>query len=375
MGKYDFKNDDELDTDQAHREISDRFDTNSDPLRDLASEFEDLSDPFELFVKTRLSSKNPSKNTLMAYETAFNQFHEFMSDTNRHHACANHRHIKEWVGWLRTEHGNRNRTIGQKLGKIGSVYEYLRDHDDMPHPPDYDPIDLAVKELDLEVRETPDFPDLSKEQVAAGLERIKHVRDRTMALCQLKLAMRATPVSNMRLEDVSMANSDLREHYPSLGTHPKVEDKDNAVWIPPRTERDGNKSYKGRVLPLDEEMRRWLRAYLMVRPINDEGWLFLSKSHHQQVSRNQPNEAWHEGFEQFRGNDDDLRDVTSHFGRHFFTRWWDTEHQLKDTLIKYMRGDKFRDNDGKKHGIDHYRRVEYEDIEDIYRRKVFKFGI
>jgi len=364
---------------EDYQKVAEAFGTNTDPLREIAEQFEsdpELAgvDPFDVFIQRALLPEDPADRTLKSYERAFDQWRDFMrTHTDRHPVGPSVEHAERFIEHRRKEHGNSNRTIKFKVQKLNRAYTYWQ-KTGFPHPSNWNPFDQARETVNLKVQDPDDPPNLTVDDLVDGIERIKHVRDRAMVIVQPKLAMRATAVTNIRLEDINLTGDELRSHYPDLGTHPKVEDKPNAIYIPSRHERDGNKSYKGRVLPLDEETRRALRAYLLVRPETDENWVFLSKTHHNKVTRNEPNRAWKEGFDEFESTDEH-RGITSHYGRHFFSTWWDIREDINTQLVKWMRGDKFGDDKGSKESIDHYRHVYYDDIEDVYRRRIFKLGL
>lgn len=86
----------------------------------------------------------------------------------------------------------------------------------------------------------------------------------------LKLGPRAGEVCNIQIRDINISHHELKDTYPELGTHPAVKDRLNAIYIP--HDRDGNKSWNPRLLPLDEELRWLLMRYLFIREQVDEPW-------------------------------------------------------------------------------------------------------
>lgn len=64
---------------------------------------------------------------------------------------------------------------------------------------------------------------------------------------------------------------------PELPLEVTVADRPNAVYVPSKHERDGDKSGVSRLLPLDEELQWALGRYLRVRPTGVDTWSFLSK--------------------------------------------------------------------------------------------------
>lgn len=192
---------------------------------------------------------------------------------------------------------------------------------------------------------------------------------------QFKLALRASETANIKLSEIYIANAELQDHYEELGTHPALEGRPNAVFIP--HDRERNKSERPRVLPLDDELRRVLLQYLLCRPDNGEPWLFLSKSGGKKVGHTNINDVWKKYFRPEYGPNERYRGVSSHYGRHYFTTWFSIEREWPRDLIKYLRGD--RQSGGKirstRDAIDSYIHAWYEDIENRYREDIYKLRI
>ncbi len=203
---------------------------------------------------------------------------------------------------------------------------------------------------------------------------ITHIRDRAIVLIQLKLGLRATEVCNLKLSEIHLANSGVLNHYDEMGSVRALKNRENAVYIP--HDREGNKSRRPRVLPLDDELRHALLQYLLIRPDNGEPWLFLSKNGRTQLRQKNVNVVWKDAFHPEYAETEDFRAVTSHYGRHRFTTFWRVEEDLNRELIKYMRGDTAGSATLDDRGaIDEYIHTYYEDIEPIYRERIYKLGL
>jgi integrase/recombinase XerD len=119
-----------------------------------------------------------------------------------------------------------------------------------------------------------------------------------------------------------------------------------------------------------------LLRYLLIRPDNDEAWVFLSQSRHEQLRKQDINTAWKDAFHPEYAETEHHRAVTSHYGRHYFTTFWRVEKDLNRELIKYMRGDTAGSISIKERGpIDEYIHTYYEDIADLYRENIYKLNI
>lgn len=198
-----------------------------------------------------------------------------------------------------------------------------------------------------------------------------------MIALQLKLGLRQGEVSNIQIQDIHISSPELRRHFPDIGTHPRLGDHEDAIYIPSRDERDGNKSRRPRLLPLEAELRRVLLRYLLVRPQNGEPWLFLTLKTHGKITDNATiNDVWHDAFHPEYAETEDRKGVTSHFGRHWFTTFWRVDQDVNRERIKYMRGDTAGSGNIEDRGaIDEYIHTYYQDIEDLYRERIFPLGL
>ena len=88
-------------------------------------------------------------------------------------------------------------------------------------------------------------------------------------------------MANIKLSELDITDHEVQRHYTDMGTASQVARFEDAVFIP--SDRPGNKSERPRMLPIDDELRRVLTNYLLIRPDADEPWMFLSRTNHTQV--------------------------------------------------------------------------------------------
>ncbi|EMA23806.1 tyrosine-type recombinase/integrase [Haloarcula marismortui] len=355
-------------------EVAEAFDRQTDPLQQYEADFADIdTDLFQAYIELVLTPKNPSDSTLKNYRHTFDQWKNFMANQNRHPACPNEEHVKKFASYLRTERGNSTSTIKQKRDNLGRVYEWWQDHYAFPHPSNYNPFNIAKREMNL-VDDTDKlkYPHLTESDISQIICGCTNIRERLFLICLLKLGMRVGEFLNIRLEDISVAHSQIRDCYPELGTAPPVSNYENCIYIPSKHKREGNKSSKPRILPLDDELRQALLQYLTIRPRVNEPWLILSQRTNGKINRgDRINNVWKKHFQQYNQMDG-YRTITTHYGRHYFTRYWKIQEDITRELVQYMRGDKLGDA---KSGdsIDDYLEAYYEDIESVYLNHVPKF--
>ncbi|MFB6206446.1 MAG: tyrosine-type recombinase/integrase, partial [Haloglomus sp.] len=309
------------------QELADAFDRDLDPLAKLAETFEEMDvDPFEVYKQERLATKDLSDAAVGEYNRTFRYWKEFMEQQGRHPACPNEDHVKEFIKTLRDEHGNAPGTIQNRLMYLNQPYQYWQDDAAFPHPTDYNPIEIAKDAVDYGGQELKEPPRLTVNELRENIQAVTHIRDRAIVLMQLKLGLRATEVCNIKLSEITIRNSDVQDHYEQMGSVRALEGRKNAVYIP--HDRDGNKSRRPRVLPLDDELRAALIRYLLVRPDNGKPWLFLTKTQRGQMQKQDVNPIWKDVFHPEYAETKNHRAVTSHYGRHFFTTFWRVEQGL-----------------------------------------------
>jgi integrase/recombinase XerD len=365
-----------------HEQIANRFDRTTDPLAEYNSDFwameqEDGIDPFDLFLDERVRSRDHANAYIKNRERHIRQFREFIIDNyDRHPACVSTRHAMEWTDHLIENHEVTNGTVAKKLSTLELSYTYFGTEPQFPHPTDFNPFGSAKGKIDLSEDEPKDpLPIPLPELREVIQDNIRHIRDRALIVTGFKTLMRASEVCNIKISEIHIANSELQDHYPEMGTHPALEGRPNAVYVP--HDRELNKRERPTIIPLDDELRRVLLQYLLVRPHNGEPWLFLSKTKGFKMDRTNVNDRWKEYFRPEYGPTERFRGVTSHYGRHYGTTWFKIEQNWPRDLVKYLRGDK--QSSGKirstRDAIDSYIHTYYEDIEDRYRGEVFKFLI
>ena len=139
-------------------------------------------------------------------------------------------------------------------------------------------------EIELEESDPDDFPKLGLEEIREQVQSIKHIGERAVTVFALKTGVRSTELSTIRFEDIHITNADVLAHYDGrdgqkhgpMGSHDQLDGITNAVYIPPHKERDGNKRKMPTIVPLDDETRRALIDWLLIRPDNGDPYVFLT---------------------------------------------------------------------------------------------------
>lgn len=364
---------DGADIEQRREQLANAFGKELDPLQQYESKLENIDvDVFTLFAEKHLTGI--SNRTRNSYERTIRQWKEHMDNCDRHPACPSDKHVQSFVSYLETERENEDKTIRGKLQTLNRIYKYWANEAALPHDTDFNPFQSKLNEFEVDGTNKKPHP-ISVSEMAELVQEVKHIRDRGIMVVQLKLGLRATETCNIKLKDLSLPNQDVQEHYAELGTNPWLEGHDSAIYIP--HDREGNKSRNPRILPLDDETRRVLTQYLLIRPDNGEPYLFLSKSSHSQMHRNGISNVWEKYLpEKYLKETEQYRAIKSHYGRHWFTNYWKVKENLNREKIKYMRGDVTSEESVEEGAaIDDYINPNYDDIEEPYRKRIFKLGV
>lgn len=289
-------------TDEQREALAGAFDRPADPLADAGDVFDELDiDPFELFQTEVLESRNLADSTYRVFDSVFEQWRRFMRDQGRHPACPTPDHVEAYIEWQtapEAEGGenNVNRTVKEKLRKLNQAYRYWQQDAAFPHPDGYNPFYIARDRVPLPVQKEKEHRRIPISELGDMVSSVTDLRARTLIATQMKLGLRAGEVANVRLADLELSDAEAPDHYPSLGTSGRVEGYDDVLYVPSKHTRDGNKSARPRLLPIDQELRSLLDRYLLVRPDNGEPWLFLSQKSHTQLTSSAVNDIWKSGL-------------------------------------------------------------------------------
>jgi integrase/recombinase XerD len=356
-----------------HEVIANAFGRSADPLAEFDATFKSLDvDPFELYIREHLQPAGRSEDTIANYRRTYRYWREHMDKHDRHPACPNEGHLRSFATW-RVEEGNSHRYTIEMLKKLRRTFDYFQRSASFPHSTDYNPVYAVLGKLSLKSEKPQEPIPMSLSEASEEVRAINHVRDRAMIVLQFKCGLRVGELVNIKIEDMHISNHDVIDHYEDMGTAEGLDGRENAVYIP--FDRDGNKSQRPRVVPLDDEARKALLEYLLIRPDLDTPWLFLTDNGKQWNTDNVNELVWLKHFHPEWSGNERYRGVTSHYGRHFFSTWFHESTSMTRSEVKYMRGDMQQSGDVPAEAINSYIHVYYEDVEPKYRQEVFKFGL
>ena len=67
--------------------------------------------------------------------------------------------------------------------------------------------------------------------------------------------------------------------------------------------------------------------------------------------------------------------MRSYSARHCFATIWDVREDVNSEFVVYMRGDVAGSRGSGSDSMSHYLHVYYEDVEELYRKRVFRPGL
>lgn len=366
--------------------VADVFDLEVDPLQQYNEGMQTIdADLFDYYYKEHIETRDIKDSTKAHYKRAYRDWTEFMQQYDRHPTLPSEDHVEAFVDDCLERMGGG--ACRDKLNYINDFYEWMQRSSRYPHPTNYNPFLIIInkREDDLKETEPDDYPKLLLDDIKAKVEDIKHIGERAATVFQLKTGVRSTELSNIRFEDIHITNADVLSHYDgsegqnheAMGSHDQLDNYTNAVYIPLGEKRDRNKRKMPTVIPLDDETRRVLIDWLLIRPDNGSPYVFLTKKG-KKLDRNSLRHIWtnHWHPEYKYADDEEYRSISPHYARHWMSTWFRTKIDMAEMRVQYLRGDKTGpDIDSSRSAIHRYIQKHYEHVEEEYRKNVFKLGI
>lgn len=352
------------------------FGTSGDPLAEVAPRLAATGvDPFDWFTDDVLYSENgpEREKTIDGYRRTFDQWRAHMDRHGRHPAAPNEMHVRTFLDWCR-EQGWKVRTLKKKFWHVKAAYEYWQSDPDLPIPATYNPFEKVKQTNPFGEPEDKEVPRIPVDELRERIAGIPNIRERAYVVLPLKLGIRAGEFVNMRISDIHLNHSEVRRHYPEMGTHERLEASgyEDVVYIPSRYEREGNKSKRPRFIPLDEEARQVLVENLLARPPLDYDEVFLTANNNMPLYDQKPiSRVWEKHFHPEYAETDYFRAVRSHYGRHRFSTWMGIERDLPREWVKYLRGDEPGEQQRDPAGLDSYLHAYYEDVRPVYLDNIY----
>jgi integrase len=309
---------------------------------------DDPEDPIAYFLQD-ITYHGKSDRTRDAYERVLRDFEAFVTSTRGTSlADAEQRDCMAWVHRLRGE--NAPSTIASYASYLHRFYAYMTQVGAF----DANPMTLVMEEMDESIETDPARREISVPEMRAFVRTIRHPLHRALILTLLKTGVRVGELCNLDLRDVYLADDEIRDEYGSP-VRGQIDGRPDSVFVASDVARGrvvngeertaSNKRERDTVIPVDDELKRALKAWLAIRPRVESPAepLFVSTGDEwgtrvtpgivrQIVTEYAADEGW------YQKGGDASENVTPHYFRHFFTT------HLRDRtgdrgIVKYLRGD------------------------------------
>jgi len=293
-----------------------------------------------------IAYQGKSDRTQEAYERVLRDFREYLHSRDLTIETANHRDCMAYIHQLRGSVAES--TVATYASYLNRFYDYMIRVDAF----DDNPMSIVVEEIDETINTDPSRRDISVSEMRSFVDEITHPLDRAVIITLLKTGMRAGELCNLDCRDLHLITPDYLDeggHRPRLDGRPDsmfVDDAPQAGSVYNGQRRTAsNKRKRATTIPVDEELRSALEAWLLVRPdpVSTADPLFVSTGDnwgerlspdmvHHVVERHARPFGW------YRDQGGPEENVTPHYFRHFFTT------HLRDRtgdrgVVKYLRGD------------------------------------
>lgn len=372
--------------DNPEYQIAEEFGFETDPLakfNEKMSKFD--TDWYDYYYQEYIDNRDIVDETKDQIKRSYQDWCEFMYQFDRHPTLPNENHVEAYVDELIEKVSKE--VARRKINHVKEVYEWMQANPRFPHPTNYNPF-LLIKnkrKADLSNEDPDDHPNLSLDDIERQVKSIKHIGERAMTVTQLKLGIRSTELANIRLDEIHITNADVLAHYDGregqnhgpMGSHDKLEGISNAVYIPHDDKRPGNKRKMPTIIPLDDETRQVLIDWLLIRPDNGDPHLFLTQKG-KPLDKDSLRYIWSKHWlpEYKFEEEDEVRSISPHYSRHWFSTWFRTKAEMAEPKVQYLRGEKMSSEfDGTRSAFHRYVHTRYADVEDEYRSSIFKLGL
>lgn len=370
-----------------YSEFGQEFELESDPLADFEEGLQEADKcPIRVYIEHEVYNEPNVETTIRQKANRILEWKEFMEPFDRYPACPNTNHVQLFID-KELDVGNSKPTILKKLRALANMFDHWSTIGHMPHgtgkAAGFNPFEKAkvLKMDELNERgknKQKARHDISVEKIGHKLRSVKNTLNRTFLTTQFKYGTRAGQTANVKLSDVQLDHEGLNELYPELGSNPWVKKfEGDLIYFPSTNEREGGKSERPILMPIDSELRQLLIRYLEIRTPNEDSYLFVNDSNGNELTTKCINRRmWIPVFDDEFPETSDYRAVRSHFARHRFVTHWMKDVGINPVLLAYMRGDESNHYTNFELGsIDDYIHTYLDDVRDDYLSDIYYFNV
>lgn len=306
-----------------------------------------LDEPIAYFTQD-LRFHGRSDRTVRAYNRVLTEFERFVQARGSSLSEATRRDCMAWVHDIR-EDEKAPSTVATYASYVHRFFDYMSRIDAF----ESNPMAVVIEEMNESVETDPERRDISIDRMRLFVETVNHPLHLGVILTLLKTGIRVGELCNLDLRDLYVDDSDVNQTY-EVDPRGALDERPNSLYVsnePMRgatyngeTRAASNKRKRTTVIPIDNELKEVIKAWLAVRPDarSRAEPLFCSTSEWGRrvtpamirsiVTSRAKQEGW------YRPSGGAEENVTPHYFRHFFTT------HLRDRagdrgIVKYLRGD------------------------------------
>lgn len=288
-------------------------------------------------------------STVSDYRTTLRQFETFaekrgaadLGDVDR-------RDCLRWVQSLR-DHEYAPGSIRTKAVHVNRFYGYMAQVGVFEE----NPMVVVMEEMSERGDSTPTRRSLGVAQMGAFIGETRNPLHKAVVLTLVKTGMRVGELCNLDLRDVHLDHDGVQDYY-AVKPRAAISDRPRTLYVNSEIgvgdvvngegRGEGNKRHRDTMIPVDEELRHALVAWLAIRPdVGGAEPLFtsISRSYGERLTSDMVRGfvrdlAAEKGWYAVGGGAEE--NVTPHYFRHFFTT--EMRNRLGDAyVVKYIRGD------------------------------------
>ena len=334
-----------------------------------------VDDPVEYFLQD-MTLHGRTERTRTAYRRVLCEFETFCAASDATLRTASQRECMAWVHSLRGEHAPS--TVASYASYVHRFYAYMTQVGAF----DGNPMALVVAEMDETIETDPSRREISVDEMRSFLADVRHPLERALVATLLKTGMRVGECCNLDIRDLHLDDEEIQTAYP-VAHRGTLDGRPDSVFVSSEPARGtvhngeertaSNKRKRDTVVPVDDELKRALKAWLAVRPDTESpaGPLFCSTNSwgdrvtpamvHAIVTDHARERGW------YREGGGAAENVTPHYFRHFFTT------HLRDRtgdrgIVKYLRGDVASDV------IDTYTHNWGDRVREVYEANIYRLA-
>jgi len=229
---------------------------------------ESVEDPVAYFLQD-ITYHGKTQRTRDAYERVLRRCERFLGTRGVSFHSAGQRDCMAWVHSLRGDYAPS--TVATYASYLHRFYAYMTQVEAF----DGNPMTLVMEEMDESIDTDPARREIDVPTMRSFVADIRHPLDRALVFTLLKTGMRVGELCNLDVRDLHL---DGQEIEAALDTRPRaaVENRPDTLYVasePARSQKyngetrtASNKRKRDTVVPVDDELKAALRAWLAVRP-------------------------------------------------------------------------------------------------------------